>query len=90
MTHSKNINLGLKENWLQFLILVIINGFVGGMVGLERSILPQLAEVEFHIEAKTAILPSSSYLVYSKQLQIISQVHWPIRWAEKNYWCGDG
>jgi MFS family permease len=47
---------GLKENWPQFLLLVIINGFVGGMVGLERSILPQLAEVEFHIEAKTAIL----------------------------------
>ena len=53
---NKDISLGLKENWLQFLLLVIINGFVGGMVGLERSILPQLAEVEFHKEAKTAIL----------------------------------
>lgn len=53
---NDNVRLGLRENWLQFLLLVIINGFVGGMVGLERSILPQLAEVEFHIEAKTAIL----------------------------------
>jgi len=48
--------LGLKENWKQFTLLVIINAFVGGMVGLERSILPRIAEVEFHIAAKTAIL----------------------------------
>lgn len=50
------IQLGLKENWKQFALLVIINAFVGGMVGLERSILPRIAEVEFHIAAKTAIL----------------------------------
>jgi MFS family permease len=48
--------LGLKENWKQFTLLIIINAFVGGMVGLERSILPQIAEVEFHMAAKTAIL----------------------------------
>lgn len=50
------IKLGLKENWQQFTLLVIINAFVGGMVGLERAILPQIAEGEFHIAAKTAIL----------------------------------
>ena len=52
----KQVTLGLKENWQQFTLLVIINAFVGGMVGLERSILPQIAEAEFHIAAKTAIL----------------------------------
>jgi MFS family permease len=52
----QHIKLGLKENWKQFTLLVIINGFVGGMVGLERSILPRIAEIEFHIAAKTAIL----------------------------------
>ena len=52
----KPVQLGLKENWKQFTLLVIINGFVGGMVGLERSILPRIADVEFHIAAKTAIL----------------------------------
>ena len=51
-----NVQLGLKENWQQFTLLVIINAFVGGMVGLERSILPRIADVEFHIAAKTAIL----------------------------------
>ncbi len=52
----RTVQLGLKENWKQFALLVIINGFVGGMVGLERSILPRIAEVEFHIAVKTAIL----------------------------------
>jgi MFS family permease len=52
----KTAILGLRENWQQFTILVIINAFVGGMVGLERSILPQIAEEEFHIAAKTALL----------------------------------
>lgn len=52
----KSVKLGLKENWKQFALLVIINGFVGGMVGLERSILPRIADVEFHIAVKTAIL----------------------------------
>lgn len=53
---SENIQLGLKENWQQFSLLVLINAFVGGMVGLERSILPQLAESEFGITSHTAIL----------------------------------
>ena len=52
----EHIKLGLRENWRQFALLVIVNGFVGGMVGLERSILPQIAEQEFAIAAKTAIL----------------------------------
>jgi succinate dehydrogenase hydrophobic anchor subunit len=59
LTKSKRmdtIKLGLKENWKQFTLLIVINAFVGGMVGLERSILPQIAEAEFHIAAKTAIL----------------------------------
>jgi MFS family permease len=50
------IKLGLKENWKQFSLLVIVNAFVGGMVGLERSILPELAEKEFHIAGNSAIL----------------------------------
>lgn len=51
-----SVKLGLKENLKQFTLLIIVNAFVGGMVGLERSILPQIAEAEFHIAAKTAIL----------------------------------
>ncbi len=53
---NKEVNLGLRENLGQFTLLVIVNAFVGGMVGLERSILPQIAEDEFNIAAKTAVL----------------------------------
>lgn len=53
---QQTIQLGLKENWQQFTLLVIINAFVGGMVGLERSIIPQLAEMEFGLSSKSAIL----------------------------------
>lgn len=53
---SPSIQLGLKENWKQFSLLVLINAFVGGMVGLERTIIPQIAEADFGLAARTAIL----------------------------------
>lgn len=51
-----SVQLGLKENWQQFSLLVLINAFVGGMVGLERTIIPQIAEADFGLAARTAIL----------------------------------
>jgi MFS family permease len=48
--------LGLDSNLRQFALLVVVNGFVGAMVGLERSILPSIAEEEFRLAARTAIL----------------------------------
>ncbi len=53
---TENIKLGLKQNWKQFTILVIVNAFVGGMIGMERTIFPQFAEMEFGVTTKTAIL----------------------------------
>lgn len=53
---KQTIQIGLNENWKQFTILVIVNAFVGGMIGLERSIFPQYAELEFDIASKTAFL----------------------------------
>jgi MFS family permease len=50
------IKLGLRENWQQFTMLVVVNAFVGGMIGIERSIFPQFAELEFGVASKTAIL----------------------------------
>lgn len=50
------IALGLKENWKQFTLLVIVNAFVGGMIGMERTIFPQFAELSFGMASKTAIL----------------------------------
>jgi len=53
---TEHLKLGLKENWKQFTLLVIVNAFVGGMIGMERTIFPQFAELEFGIVSKTAIL----------------------------------
>ena len=50
------IQLGLRENISQFSLLVLVNAFVGAMVGLERSILPAIAEQDFQIAARTALL----------------------------------
>jgi MFS family permease len=48
--------VGLRANLAQFSLLVGVNALVGGMVGIERSILPLLAEREFHIAARAAVL----------------------------------
>lgn len=48
--------LGLGANWRQFWLLVLVNAFVGSMVGLERTVLPLLAEVEFGLASKRAVL----------------------------------
>ena len=47
--------LGLRENLGQFWLLVLLNAFVGAMVGLERTVLPLLGEQEFGLSSKTAI-----------------------------------
>jgi MFS family permease len=48
--------LGLRQNLAQFSLLVLVNAFVGGMVGLERSVLPLLGRDVFHIESVTLVL----------------------------------
>ena len=50
------VTLGLRANWRQFALLVAVNAFVGAMVGLERSVLPLIAEREFGIASRTAIV----------------------------------
>jgi MFS family permease len=50
------VRLGLRENWQQFTLLVLINAFVGGMVGLERTVVPLLAETEFGLASRTIAL----------------------------------
>ena len=55
-TASVGIRLGLRENLPQFALLVVVNAFVGAMVGLERSILPAIAQQEFQLAARTAVL----------------------------------
>ena len=79
-----DVELGLRKNWRQFTLLVVINAFVGGMVGMERSILPQLAEVEFGIAAKTAILSFIVAFGISKALANLSTGILASRLGRKN------
>ncbi|WP_031460070.1 MFS transporter [Chloroflexus sp. MS-G] len=48
--------LGLRENWSQFTLLVLVNAFVGGMVGIERTVLPLLAGAEFGLASHLSTL----------------------------------
>jgi MFS family permease len=52
---SPRVRLGLKENWRPFAILVLVNAFVGGMVGLERTVVPLIGSQEFGLVLRTAI-----------------------------------
>jgi MFS family permease len=56
MPAKSSIELGLRQNAAQFSLLVLVNAFVGAMVGIERSVLPIVAERDFALEARTAVL----------------------------------
>jgi len=53
---ARKIVLGLRANWQQFALLIVINAFVGGMVGIERTVVPLIGAEEFGIESTTLIL----------------------------------
>ncbi len=53
---TKSVRLGLEANLRQFILLVVVNGFVGAMVGLERTILPLLAEQAYGLTSHSAAL----------------------------------
>lgn len=53
---TANIRLGLRANWQQFALLIVVNAFVGAMVGLERTVVPLIAEADFGLVSRTAVL----------------------------------
>jgi len=53
---SSGVTLGLRANWRQFTLLVLINAFVGGMVGLERTVVPLIGSEEFRIASTTLVV----------------------------------
>jgi MFS family permease len=52
----RSVELGLRANLAQFGLLVAVNGFVGAMIGLERSTLPLIGEADFGVASKAAVL----------------------------------
>lgn len=50
------VQLGLRANATQFWLLVLVNAFVGSMVGLERDVVPLMGERIFHLASNAAVL----------------------------------
>jgi len=63
LSNQRKIKQGLKENLPQFILLILVTGFVGAMVGLERSIFPEFAATYFDV------------MEFPKQSQIITLVN---------------
>ena len=55
-TAAPAVALGLKANWKQFTLLVLINAFVGGMVGIERTVVPLIGAEEFGVASTTLVV----------------------------------
>jgi MFS family permease len=49
------VALGIRANWNQFLLLILVNAFVGGMVGLERTVVPLIGSETFHLASASII-----------------------------------
>lgn len=75
--------LGIRENLGRFSLLVLVNALVGAMVGMERSILPALAEQEFHLAATTAVLSFIVVFGISKALTNYLAGRWSDAWGRK-------
>lgn len=55
-SHTRPVSLGMRNNAAQFALLVLVNAFVGATVGVERSVLPLLAESRFGVSSTTSLL----------------------------------
>ncbi len=77
---TPSVRLGIRANLPQLVLLVVINAFVGGMVGLERTVVPLLGNQSFHISSTSLITAFIVSFGISKALvDLISGVladHW--------------
>lgn len=77
------IQLGLRENWRQFTLLVVVNAFVGAMVGLERAVLPLIAEDEFGLASRAAIMSFIATFGLAKALSNLMAGRWGDQYGRK-------
>jgi len=77
------LTLGLRHNLRQFSLLVLVNAFVGAMVGMERSVLPVIAEREFQLEARFALLSFIAIFGVSKALTNYVAGRWADRYGRR-------
>lgn len=80
---GRPLRLGIRANVAQFALLVVVNAFVGAMVGMERSILPLVAEDEFRIDGRTAILSFIAAFGLTKAISNYAAGRWSDRHGRK-------
>ena len=76
--------LGLRQNWKQFSLLVLINAFVGGMIGMERSIFPDFASQVFGLESHAAMLSFIVAFGFSKAVTNYFSGRFANRYGRRN------
>jgi MFS family permease len=80
---SQAIRLGLRPNINQFLILVLVNAFVGAMVGLEQTVVPLIGKDIFHIESNTLIVSFIASFGMVKAILNLLAGNFSDRWGRK-------
>src|SRR5438477_12521275 len=83
MEKGSRVSLGLKENWQQFALLILINAFVGGMVGIERTVVPLIGSEQFGIASRTLIVSFIVSFGVVKALANLVSGHLADAWGRK-------
>ena len=81
---SKPIELGLRPNIQQFLILVLVNAFVGAMIGLEQTVVPLIGKSEFGIESSAIIVSFIASFGAVKAVLNLLAGNLSDKWGRKN------
>jgi NhaP-type Na+/H+ or K+/H+ antiporter len=89
-TIDQPVQLGLKENLQQFVLLIIVNAFVGAMIGIERSILPEFAAAKFNLASTAVLLSFIVIFGISKAIANYFSGFLAAKYTRKKYWCWAG
>jgi MFS family permease len=81
---SNPIKLGLRPNIQQFLILVLVNAFVGAMIGLEQTVVPLIGKSEFGIESSAIIVSFIASFGAVKAVLNLLAGNLSDKWGRKN------
>lgn len=77
------VRLGLRENWRQFALLVLVNAFIGGMVGLERTVVPLIGSEEFRLASTMVVASFIMSFGISKAFTNLLSGQMADRWGRK-------
>jgi MFS family permease len=78
------IRLGLRPNIKQFLLLILVNAFVGAMIGLEQTVVPLLGKEEFGLESNVLVLSFIASFGIVKAILNLFAGSLSDRWGRKN------